>query len=228
MLSIEYVLLSVQRALLDVVTPELRAVLVDISQSKESTVFLYFYHDGEASEELIDLWQCAATEASAALGANFFVEEIIKRLDFPKEIPPCGKYAYLRKEENQLKDGLSHIKLEKQKTSIEPVAYALLSLQRALLGKVVPTLRAVTVDVSDKQKLLCIKFFYEGVINPEIIHSWELAIKEVAVDCGLEYKLDYEIKRIEFPNKMPFCGRLAYERREMIAKRFFGSSGIAF
>lgn len=94
--SIGYVLLAAQGALLDVVSPELRAVVVDVCKESES-MYMYLYYDGEASEKLIDLWQCAVTEASAALPLRA-LDDGVERLDYPKKIPLRGKYAYLRKE----------------------------------------------------------------------------------------------------------------------------------
>jgi hypothetical protein len=51
-----------------------------------------------ASEKLIDLWQCAITEASVALGPDCVLDDGVERLDYPKKIPLRGRYAYLRKE----------------------------------------------------------------------------------------------------------------------------------
>ena len=259
--SIEYALLAAQIALLDVITPELRAVVVDICKNKEDNTFLlYFYYDGKVSEKMIDLWQCAATETSANLGADFFLHETIERLAYPKAIPLQGKFAYLRKESSPLsisstiipinkeivnfheiigsfespvdgekyettlgispqKENRSYIipgKPEKFTISITPTVYALLSIQRALLGKVVPALRMVTVELSNEEKLLYIRFYYDGEVALEIIYLWELAIAEVFADCGPDYALNYEIQRLDMPKKMPMRGRMAYERKEEV------------
>jgi hypothetical protein len=95
--SIEYALLAVQRALLDTITPELRAVVVDFSQ-KNKSLYIRFYYDRKVSEKLIDLWQCAITEASAAFNADYSLDDGVERLDYPQKIPLRGQYAYLRKE----------------------------------------------------------------------------------------------------------------------------------
>ncbi|HKZ00088.1 MAG TPA: polymorphic toxin type 50 domain-containing protein [Rhabdochlamydiaceae bacterium] len=95
--SIGYALLATQRALLDAITPELRAVVVD-SCEKTNLLYIRFYYDGKASEKLIDLWQCAITEASADLGPDCLLDDGVERLDFPQKIPFRGRYAYLRKE----------------------------------------------------------------------------------------------------------------------------------
>lgn len=90
-------LLATQRALLGVVTPQLRAVVIDVEPENE-IFFISFFYDGEISEELQDLWECAITEASASLGPDYYTEQQIDRVDYPKPIPFRGRYAYLRKE----------------------------------------------------------------------------------------------------------------------------------
>jgi hypothetical protein len=90
-------LLCTQRALLRAVTPQLRAVVVDLDND-EIVFYIRFYYDREVSDEEIDLWQCAITEASAGLDPIYDLDNDIIRLDFPEKIPAKGRYAYLRKE----------------------------------------------------------------------------------------------------------------------------------
>lgn len=94
---IDEALLSIQGALLDAVTPELRAVIINTSEDR-SLLYIRLYYDGEVSEETIELWNCACTETTAALRGNFFPDESIERLDYPAAITFPGRYAYLRKE----------------------------------------------------------------------------------------------------------------------------------
>ena len=94
--SIAYALLSAQNALLGVVTPELRAVVVDVDKEQE-LLYVRFYYDGNVSEDLIELWRCAITEISADLGPDHILDNGVERLDFPMKIPLRGRYAYLRK-----------------------------------------------------------------------------------------------------------------------------------
>lgn len=96
-ISIGYALLSVQNALLGIVTPQLRAVVVDLHKETE-TLYIRFYYDGDVSKQLIDLWECAITEASADLGPDCMLDDGIQRLDCPQKIPFRGRYAYLRRE----------------------------------------------------------------------------------------------------------------------------------
>ena len=97
-MSKEYALICVQNALLGVVTPELRAVIVDFNM-KKPLLYIRFYYNGEISEEIMDLWLCAVSEASAHFGPDCLLDDGIERLDYPKKIPVHGCYAYLRKED---------------------------------------------------------------------------------------------------------------------------------
>lgn len=97
MQEISDALLATQKALLDVVTPELRAVIVDLDNNNH-VFYIRFYYDGEVSEKLVDLWQCAITEASAGLDPDYTLDDGVKRVDYPQKIPFRGRYAYSRKE----------------------------------------------------------------------------------------------------------------------------------
>jgi hypothetical protein len=96
-LTIGYALLSVQNSLLGVVTPELRAVVVDFNK-ENSFLYVRFYYDGEILKELFDLWDCALSEVKADFGSNWELDLKITRLDYPQKIPFRGNYAFLRKE----------------------------------------------------------------------------------------------------------------------------------
>lgn len=216
--SIGYALLAVQSALLEVIVPELRAVVVDLSNETQ-ILYIRFYYDGEVSEKLIDLWECAITEASADLGPDCGVDDGVERLDYPKEVPPRGRYAYLRKEpllpsSDKLLAEIIPARPPSHKIEIFPVAYALLAVQRALIGKVTPQLRAIVVDVPKEKNLLYVHLYYDGEVGEEIIDLWESSVTEVSADLGLGYVLDVGVDRLDYPQRMPFRGRLAYLRKE--------------
>jgi Bacterial toxin 50 len=257
--SVGYALLGVQIALLDVVAPELRVVVVDVCKEKQ-LLYIRFYYDGEVSEKLIDLWQCAITEASAGLGPDCLLDDGVERLDYPQEIPIRGRYAYLRKEPNKpitqsfsttsifiereivdfkekigffvnpvsleradtswgvihyAKDGCHIVPAKPASYNIEifPLAYALLSIQRAILGTVTPELRAIVVDVDEANKVLYIRFYYDKDVSTKVLDGWECAITETVADC-LDYALDEGIEKLPYPQKIPFRGRYAYLRKE--------------
>ena len=208
--SIEYALLSMQRALLGEVTPELRAAIIDVDKEQQ-ILYAYFYYGGEVSEQRIDLWDCVIAEASAAMGGNCFVEPRIERMDYPKRIPLKGYCAYLRKEDNLATQQTSFPRV---KITEKDVGYALLAVQQALLGVVTPELRAVVVDVDKEKSELYIRFYYDGEVSKELIDLWQGAMAEASRDFGLEYALNGGVERVDYPATYPFRGRYAYRRKE--------------
>lgn len=97
--------LSAQRGLLGNVFPELRAVCVE---SKESLITIYFYIDGEISEDQKECCESALDDITA----DFFVsnnkekelifDTPILRLDYPSPPPLVGHWVYYRHEGNHL------------------------------------------------------------------------------------------------------------------------------
>lgn len=90
-------LLAVQSALLSAVIPQLRGVSVDVDEENEIFRITFFY-DGEVSEDILELWNCASTEASCHMPISYQTDENYVRFDYPQELPVQGRYAYLRKE----------------------------------------------------------------------------------------------------------------------------------
>lgn len=97
---------------------------------------------------------------------------------------------------------------------MQPLSYALLATQAALLKAVTPELRAVIVDLDTEKHILYIRFYYHGEIAEEIIEHWNCAITEVFADVGEAFTSDEKIERLDYPNKIPFRGRYAYLRKE--------------
>lgn len=209
--SIEYALLAMQNALLGEVTPELRAVIIDLDLV-ERIFYAQFYHDGEVSEQRIDLWYCSITEASADLGIDCFTKAQVKRFDYPEKIPSGGYCAYFRKENDSLRfieESFSHVKIKEMS-----IGYAMLSVQNALLGVVTPELRMVIVDFDKEEPLLYIRFYYDGEVSKTLTELWEASIAKAKADFGVNCKLDGKVERIDSPQPMPFRGRYVYERKE--------------
>ena len=205
--SIEYALLSMQSALLDAITPELRGVVINVNKEKR-LLYMRFYYDGEASEELIDVYQCAISESSADFGADHVLDNGVERLDYPKVIPCNGVFAYLRKEAN-FSNHISTINVK-----ITSIAYALLSIQSALLGVVTPELRSVMAGFCKEKKVLSINFYYDGEVSKDLIDLWESVIAKVGLDLETGYSLDGKVERVDFPKKIHFLERYAYLRKE--------------
>ena len=91
-----YALLSMQRALLGIVTPELSAVIVDVDQSdSHNLLYLRFYYEENISTQTFDEWESAITECIADMGPNYLVDAAIEGLPWSQDIPVRGDYAYL-------------------------------------------------------------------------------------------------------------------------------------
>lgn len=85
-------LLSIQRALLGTVTPNLRMVTGE-GDNRETR--LIFYYDGETSEEINELAEVAATEIISSF-SNTTLDFKILRLDAPQKMKSLSEIAYLR------------------------------------------------------------------------------------------------------------------------------------
>lgn len=90
---------------------------------------------------------------------------------------------------------------------------AMLCMQEALLGSVVPSLRAVTVDVDIETKTLFFSLFFDGKISDELFDLASAACAKASAKFP-GYFLNNTIVRLDFPQKMPFRGRYAYLRKE--------------
>lgn len=209
--SIEYALLAMQNALLREVTPNLRAVVVDLDKDTR-VLHARFYHDGEISEKMTDLWSCVNAEASASLGPDCFVDFQVERLDYPRRIPLRGRLAYLRKEDDSFDSSSAlwpRIEIKEQ-----TIGYALLAVQQALLGIVTPELRAVVVDFDKGASLLYIHFYYHGDVPERLTNLWQAAIREASLSFGSNCLLDGIVNRVDYPATFPFRGRFGYFRKE--------------
>ncbi len=89
-------ILSMGRALLGAVSPALRAAKIAWD---EEAVHLYFYYDGEISEEDHESAECVATEVITDF-PEYELEIDILRWDYPKPIPQEGlETVYHRREQ---------------------------------------------------------------------------------------------------------------------------------
>lgn len=88
----------------------------------------------------------------------------------------------------------------------------LLSLQRAMLGEVFPALRAVTVAWSHT----AVKFFayVDGPLTEEDAESLSCISAEVAADFWSGVEIDYEVVRVDFPNRIEDTRPRVFHRRE--------------
>jgi hypothetical protein len=90
-----YLRLSVQSALLGIVTDSLRAVTLNLFDIRAK---IFFFYDGQIPEESLELAKCAFAEIAADFPPDYVIQGEILRLDAPSAIPSSGFYAYERKE----------------------------------------------------------------------------------------------------------------------------------
>ena len=91
-----YFRLSLQRALLGNVTPNIRGVIALLDDNQ---IYLTFYFDGEISESDEENASEIETEVIADFDEKYTIDTQIKRLDFPHRIKlDKGFLVYLRKE----------------------------------------------------------------------------------------------------------------------------------
>lgn len=88
------VLLSILFGLIGEVSPSLRAMRVKWDQK---TIYLYFYYDGEISEEDRESAELIGTSIIANFSEHSLDVNIL-RLDYPKAIPAEGELVFKRRE----------------------------------------------------------------------------------------------------------------------------------
>ena len=94
------------------------------------------------------------------------------------------------------------------------LAYLLLATQRALLGMVIPSLRAVVVNLNPEDKILSFDFYYDGEISDKAFDLASCAITEASAAFSPEFKTEEKIVRIDAPSPIPCVGKFAYKRKE--------------
>jgi len=87
-----------------------------------------------------------------------------------------------------------------------------LSLQRALLDVITPSLRRVCYEMKNHNILL--HFFYDIEISELERELASNAAAEVIADFPKDYAIDWKLERIGYPYQMPFAGHIVYNRYE--------------
>lgn len=96
-------------------------------------------------------------------------------------------------------------------------AGTLLSVQRALVGGIIPTFRLISVEYSESE--IKIWVYHDGKIDSIEIDEFEsMVITEVVADFPYpeksDPKVDFEFVRIDYPDKIKSKGLPVYGRRE--------------
>lgn len=88
--------LSIQRALLGAITPNIRAIFAELI---EQNIQIYFYYDGKIQVDDEENASSITSEVIADFDDEFDLDLIIKRIDYPTDIVhPDGICVFYRKE----------------------------------------------------------------------------------------------------------------------------------
>lgn len=92
-----------------------------------------------------------------------------------------------------------------------------LSIYRALLGEVIPSLREIAIIWKEAEELIFIYFFHDGQITTAIKDHYSCIVAEVDADYwGRPAWCNHEVIRCDYPTSIPKNEDLivVYKRRE--------------
>lgn len=214
--TLNQVLLSLQSALMHNVVPSLRAVTLDFDEP-EKMFYLYLFFDQEIDEELAEITHdiCEDLDNGVYVFCYFNTDPAIY-LPYPQPIPIRGRLIYLRHE-----PVLPKFKQRKPSeiwSQILPINTLSLDMQDALLGKVTPNLRCVSLSLKKSEKSIKATFYYDGEISPEQFEMASVAIKE-GTSFFFDYQIESAIVRADYPKyiglRRPFReNHIVYMRKE--------------
>jgi len=90
----------------------------------------------------------------------------------------------------------------------------LLSLQRGLFGEVHPQLRQASIEADEKEKVIRLRFEYDGTPEAVVRESCSCAATEVIADFTSPWRLDEQHLPVPFPGKLSPLQYVAYRRAE--------------
>lgn len=216
MIDTVYLRLVALRALLDHVTPDIRAVCV---KEENEDIVTTFFCDGPYSEELEDSAYVATTEIISSLpwgenGYSRMIDTQLICLEYPKKLPLFKHLVYLRYEPD----------CQVYKNMVAEEVFPLvdspnlrLAGMRALLGRVTPNLRGATIYEEDKTIFL--HFYYDGPIS-DLSHQLIIgALSEIksdfqSADESQKKHFDFKLDRVDFPKKISWKSDCLYARYE--------------
>lgn len=97
-------------------------------------------------------------------------------------------------------------------TSRKLLYTALPCVQRALLGKVTPSLRGVTVGITNG--VVQVYCYFDGDPSEQEAEDMGIAAAELHADFPGQGKLEFKVMRCDHPKRMPRLDRMAYHRKE--------------
>jgi hypothetical protein len=98
------------------------------------------------------------------------------------------------------------------KMDFDPVIDARLSIQRALLGQVVPELRAVTFSIN--AEVVDVRFYFDGMISEDAEELASCVETEVLADYDPEDTVTIHCIRSDYPTQISDGGVWVYQRWE--------------
>jgi hypothetical protein len=215
--SLYVLLLSLQEAVANFVTPELRAIEFVVIEKKRG-VFLRFFYDSEITEEINDLVSTLTVEVDTYSTELVFLGYEVIHLDSSKPNPIQGDLAFLRYERIMPKFERKNYGFLLKEKDYPQYAIYLLDMQQSLLGRITPALRHVGIDINPERKRLVAHFIYDGEIS-EFDQQLAISAIEDSRASFFEYEMESFIERIDYPGEMHHYGKfLAYWRQEWIYK----------
>jgi membrane-associated HD superfamily phosphohydrolase len=211
-MTIRYPVLSVQRALIGAVTPNLRAVFVE--NAEENFILTFCYEQVPSSEEE-ELASVADTEFIADFPDSQTEFKIII-VPYPQQMLLEGQCVYKRYE--PLLNGeiakLEASYLDSQKSNREKnITQLLLSANIILLGKVTPSLRVAFIgEINDK---LILTLCYEQALS--LVEEKIAALAEIefmSLFPPPQFNAEVKIIVVHPPQKVVAKGRCVYKRYE--------------
>lgn len=172
----DYLILSLKRALQGEVFHQLRSAQI---RCDEQFIYVYFYYDGEVSEDDQDSMSSIVAESSTDFIYHQFSIEYI-RLNYPSPIPIRGDVVYLRKEleypgwKRITKNDIDYPKPYNPHLSedIQKRITIVISFIHCLLGEVSSNLQAVTVKWDANS--ICGYFYFDDIdweIHERVAHK---------------------------------------------------------
>jgi hypothetical protein len=101
-----------------------------------------------------------------------------------------------------------------KKEDAELVASLKLSINRALWGEVIPSLREVVLKWQPEDDIARILFYHDGEINDAIEDHYSCIHTEVEADFVTEPRIDFKILRCDYPNPLPKEKYVIFLRKE--------------
>ncbi len=202
-------ILSLNRALLAETVPSLRAAQIKWDQE---LIHLFFYYDGEVSEEDHESAECAATEVIASYPEHQLEIDIL-RWDYPKLIPKVGELVYYRREPGFIrKQQDPFLQLSERDPKILLRVKAILSMINALLGEVSPALRLASISWNESK--IYLYFYFEGEVSDEDKKSAK-SVGTKVISNFPDHQLEVDIVRWDYPMRCPVeGGQIVYHKKE--------------